>query len=70
MNKLFRSFPKKSAALALLATSAAASQAALPTIVETAITTAQTDTTAAVALMIGVVVSIWGLRKVMALFGR
>jgi hypothetical protein len=70
MNKLFKSFPRKSAALAALAGATAASHAALPESVSTAVTTAGTDTTAAIALMIGVVVGIWGLRKVMGLFGR
>lgn len=70
MNKLFKSFPRKSAAVAVLAGATAAAHAELPASVGTAVAAAGTDTTAAIALMIGVVVGIWGLRKVMGLFGR
>lgn len=55
-------------ALAVLAVPATAF-AALPAGVETAITGAGTDVTAAIVLMIGVAVAIWAIRKVLALFG-
>lgn len=70
MNKRFKSFVSKTAALAALAGATAAAHAELPAAVGTAVAEAGTDTTAAIALMIGVVVGIWGLRKVMGLFGR
>ena len=59
------------AAGVLAATAAAtAANAALPASVTSAVEGAGTDTLAAIALMIGVVVGIWGLRKVMGLFGK
>lgn len=62
--KLFR--PAAIGAGALAAINA---NAALPQGVETAIQTFQTDGTQAVTLMIVAVVAIWGLRKIMRLFG-
>lgn len=70
MNKVFKYFPRKTAALAALSASVISAHAALPESVSTAVSGAGTDTLAAIALMIGVVVGIWGLRKVMGLFGR
>lgn len=70
MNRRFRSYVSKTAALAALAGATAAAHAELPAAVGTAVAAAGTDTTAAIALMIGVVVGIWGLKKVMGLFGR
>lgn len=56
--------------LAALVSVSFGASAALPESVSTAITGAGTDTLTAVGLMIGVSVGIWGLRKVLNLFGR
>lgn len=67
---MIRRYPRLAVLAASLAAAVGSAQAALPASVTTAVGDAGTDTTAAITLMIGVVVAIWGLRKVMALFGR
>lgn len=56
--------------LAALASVSFGASAALPESVSAAISGAGTDTLTAVGLMIGVAVGIWGLRRVLGLFGR
>lgn len=58
-----------SAIPAFVLASAGAAHAALPTGVDAAITSAQTDMLAAIGLVIGAMVAVWGLLKLASKLG-